>query len=468
MLLVATDPRFAEHDPGRGHPERRPGCRRCSTGSTAAGLDDGGAGARARAGRRGPSSSGCTRGAVPRPARARSAPRGGGSLDRRHRGVGGVVGRRAPRRRSRPRGGRRARTRRRRRRVLRGAPARPPRRADRTRWASACSTTSRSPPRRCATAASGCSIVDWDAHHGNGTQDIFYADADVMYVSMHEWPLYPGTGRLDDIGAGAGRGHHGQLPAPGRRDRRRLPRRDRHGRRAARRAVRARPGCSSRPASTRTAPIRSPASGSRPATTPTSPPGSWRSAPARRLVVFLEGGYDLDALRDSVAATVSTLLGAPGPARAGHRGRPGPHRRPRGPGSARPPDGSRPTPESARSAHFPADSAPSGRASRADRRRVAESEAARDGRRRCWISISCCATPSSAARPTCTSRSARRRSSASTAASSGPITPTVSPVETERIAFAIMPKQRAEEFIAYAARPTSRTRCRASGASAST
>ena len=37
-------------------------------------------------------------------------------------------------------------------------------------------------------------VVDWDAHHGNGTQDIFYGDGAVMYVSMHEWPLYPGTG----------------------------------------------------------------------------------------------------------------------------------------------------------------------------------------------------------------------------------------------------------------------------------
>jgi len=43
-------------------------------------------------------------------------------------------------------------------------------------------------------------IIDWDAHHGNGTQDIFYGDAAVMYVSMHEWPLYPGTGRLTDAG----------------------------------------------------------------------------------------------------------------------------------------------------------------------------------------------------------------------------------------------------------------------------
>ena len=62
-------------------------------------------------------------------------------------------------------------------------------------------------------------IVDWDAHHGNGTQDMFWSDPDVMYVSMHEWPLYPGTGRLDDVGIGAGAGHHHQLSVAGRRDR---------------------------------------------------------------------------------------------------------------------------------------------------------------------------------------------------------------------------------------------------------
>jgi acetoin utilization deacetylase AcuC-like enzyme len=43
-------------------------------------------------------------------------------------------------------------------------------------------------------------IVDWDVHHGNGTQDIFYDDPDVLFVSTHEWPLYPGTGRLDETG----------------------------------------------------------------------------------------------------------------------------------------------------------------------------------------------------------------------------------------------------------------------------
>ncbi|MCU1354010.1 MAG: Histone deacetylase [Acidimicrobiales bacterium] len=57
-------------------------------------------------------------------------------------------------------------------------------------------------------------IVDYDAHHGNGTQDLFYDDARVMYVSMHESPAYPGTGRIDEVGAGDGRGTTINLPFP--------------------------------------------------------------------------------------------------------------------------------------------------------------------------------------------------------------------------------------------------------------
>ena len=43
-------------------------------------------------------------------------------------------------------------------------------------------------------------IVDWDVHHGNGTQDIFYDDPRVLYVSTHESPLYPGTGLAAETG----------------------------------------------------------------------------------------------------------------------------------------------------------------------------------------------------------------------------------------------------------------------------
>lgn len=57
-------------------------------------------------------------------------------------------------------------------------------------------------------------IVDFDAHHGNGTQDAFWTDPRVLYVSMHQWPLFPGTGRLDECGAGAGVGTTVNLPFP--------------------------------------------------------------------------------------------------------------------------------------------------------------------------------------------------------------------------------------------------------------
>ena len=49
-------------------------------------------------------------------------------------------------------------------------------------------------------------VVDWDVHHGNGTQDIFYQDGAVFYFSTHQSPWYPGTGSADETGAGAGRG----------------------------------------------------------------------------------------------------------------------------------------------------------------------------------------------------------------------------------------------------------------------
>jgi len=49
-------------------------------------------------------------------------------------------------------------------------------------------------------------IVDWDVHHGNGTQDIFYADPSVFFFSTHQSPWYPGTGDAREIGEGAGKG----------------------------------------------------------------------------------------------------------------------------------------------------------------------------------------------------------------------------------------------------------------------
>ncbi len=55
-------------------------------------------------------------------------------------------------------------------------------------------------------------IVDWDVHHGNGTQDIFYSDPTVGFFSMHRWPFWPGTGAADEIGAGEGRGATRNVP----------------------------------------------------------------------------------------------------------------------------------------------------------------------------------------------------------------------------------------------------------------
>jgi acetoin utilization deacetylase AcuC-like enzyme len=57
-------------------------------------------------------------------------------------------------------------------------------------------------------------IVDWDVHHGNGTQDIFYSDPSVFFFSSHQWPLYPGTGRADESGAGLGAGTTMNFPFP--------------------------------------------------------------------------------------------------------------------------------------------------------------------------------------------------------------------------------------------------------------
>jgi acetoin utilization deacetylase AcuC-like enzyme len=57
-------------------------------------------------------------------------------------------------------------------------------------------------------------ILDWDVHHGNGTNAIFHTAPDVLFVSIHESPLYPGTGPASDVGAGAGEGYTVNLPVP--------------------------------------------------------------------------------------------------------------------------------------------------------------------------------------------------------------------------------------------------------------
>ena len=166
-------------------------------------------------------------------------------------------------------------------------------------------------------------VIDWDAHHGNGTQAIFDDDADVFYVSMHEWPLYPGTGRIDEIGSGPGAGATLNFPFPaGTTGDAYLDAID-----------------------TVVEPIAEQirpdwvlvsagfdAHRDDPLTDLGLTAGDYADltarvlalAPARRVIAFLEGGYDLGALRASVAATASALVGAelrPEPATSGGPGR---------------------------------------------------------------------------------------------------------------------------------------------------
>jgi acetoin utilization deacetylase AcuC-like enzyme len=167
-------------------------------------------------------------------------------------------------------------------------------------------------------------IVDWDAHHGNGTQDMFWADAQVMYVSLHEWPLYPGTGRLDEDGAGPGRGTTINFPLPAGAtgdvylaalDSVVAPAAEQFGPdwvlvSAGYDAHRADPLTGLGLAAGDFADLTA-------RTVALAPPG--------RAVCFLEGGYDLAALRDSVAATVSMLAGAPVRPERATAGGPGGH-----------------------------------------------------------------------------------------------------------------------------------------------
>ncbi|HEV2075197.1 MAG TPA: histone deacetylase, partial [Thermoleophilaceae bacterium] len=57
-------------------------------------------------------------------------------------------------------------------------------------------------------------VLDWDVHHGNGTNDVFHESPEVLFASIHQSPLYPGTGPLHDAGRGQGEGYALNLPVP--------------------------------------------------------------------------------------------------------------------------------------------------------------------------------------------------------------------------------------------------------------
>jgi acetoin utilization deacetylase AcuC-like enzyme len=153
-------------------------------------------------------------------------------------------------------------------------------------------------------------IVDWDVHHGNGTQEIFWDEPNVLYVSTHQWPLFPGSGRAQEIGGAHALGGTINVPLPAgatgdvvRRavDEVALPAIDAFDPTwvlvsAGFDAHRADPMAGLALSSGDFADLARTVAGFAPR------PG--------RLVLFLEGGYDLPALRASVTATLSVLLGA--------------------------------------------------------------------------------------------------------------------------------------------------------------
>lgn len=159
-----------------------------------------------------------------------------------------------------------------------------------------------------AAAGERVAVVDFDAHHGNGTQDIFYERGDVLYVSWHQHPLYPGSGRAEEVGAGPGLGATLNLPMP--------------------------PGATGDHYRTSVQDVVAPALEAHgttwllvsagfdahrddPLTDLGLTSGDFADltadlvslVPPGRRLLFLEGGYDLTALARSSAATVSALLG---------------------------------------------------------------------------------------------------------------------------------------------------------------
>ena len=158
-------------------------------------------------------------------------------------------------------------------------------------------------------------ILDWDVHHGNGTNDIFHSDPAVLYVSIHESPLYPGTGPPDDDGSGPGEGYTVNLPVPAGHRRRRLVLPGRHVVVAL--GLEYRPGLSPPDLRRLRRARRDPLAGCH----VTREGFAQMAASMRGLAdeldvpvgVVLEGGYDLVALAESTVATLE-VVGAEEPA----------------------------------------------------------------------------------------------------------------------------------------------------------
>jgi acetoin utilization deacetylase AcuC-like enzyme len=177
---------------------------------------------------------------------------------------------------------------------------------------------------RLAAAGKRVAILDWDVHHGNGTQDIFYDDPRVLYVSTHESPLYPGTGVLRETGGSHAPGTNLNMPFPA------GTRGDTF--RAAFDEVVAPIVESFSPdwlivSAGFDAHRDDPLAGLELTAADYADLARRAAAmvPAGRLLVVLEGGYDAGALTRSVGATLGALVGAdyrPQPVSTGDVGRP--------------------------------------------------------------------------------------------------------------------------------------------------
>ncbi|HEY3844525.1 MAG TPA: histone deacetylase [Acidimicrobiales bacterium] len=155
-------------------------------------------------------------------------------------------------------------------------------------------------------------IVDWDVHHGNGTQDIFWDDPAVLYVSTHQSPFYPGTGAASEVGGAGAPGLTVNVPLPAG---------------ATGDAVRHALDDVAAPVieafaptwvlisagfdAHRSDPMAELALSSGDFADLATTVAAYAPAPGR-VVLFLEGGYDLEGLRASVAATLGALTGAGG------------------------------------------------------------------------------------------------------------------------------------------------------------
>jgi len=153
-------------------------------------------------------------------------------------------------------------------------------------------------------------IVDWDVHHGNGTQEVFWDEPRVMYVSMHQWPAYPGTGRVSETGGRAAPGTTINFPFPaqttGEMYRRAI---DDVVTKAAAEFAPTWVLISAGFDAHRDDPLAEHALAAGDYAELATRVAGLAPAPGR-VALFLEGGYDLPALRRSVAATVGRLTGA--------------------------------------------------------------------------------------------------------------------------------------------------------------